>query len=322
MCTLFQGRALLQSHRWINPLTFAAHALAVRLPRLRPVCAPVYVMSTGRTGTTVLGDILSRHDDVAYLNEPKALWHSAYPGGDVIGSYSRKPGTIRLDASQADAAVQQRFRRLYGAVLAATGRRRIIDKNAELTFRFHFLRAIFPDARFILLTRNGHDACASVHRWSQTHGRQRSGLTVDWWGVNSRKWHLLVDELAADEPMLADRVEQLHAIEDQTDRAALEWALVMRQGLRLAEKHSACVQAVSYEQLTRQPRATLEAILRFCELSIQESVLAYGEQVLRVNPPKPALRLHPLIQPLFDQAMRELDVAGLGQAGVAGDEAR
>ena len=44
---------------------------------------PVFIIGCGRSGTTIFGTVLSKHQDVAYLNEHRRLWFSAYPETDI-----------------------------------------------------------------------------------------------------------------------------------------------------------------------------------------------------------------------------------------------
>ena len=114
---LFEGRPLTTKGRWINPLVAAHFALEKRLPQLRQVKQPVFILGTGRSGTTILGLILSIHRDVGFLNEPKALWHSVNPADDLIGGYSEDPGKYRLSADCATDELQRRATNCTGPIL-------------------------------------------------------------------------------------------------------------------------------------------------------------------------------------------------------------
>lgn len=94
----FEGRPLTTRGQWINPIVFAGFATARALPQLRSVKSPVFILGAGRSGTTILGILMSMHRKVGFLNEPKAMWHAATHGGeDLIGSYDRGPGCYRLN---------------------------------------------------------------------------------------------------------------------------------------------------------------------------------------------------------------------------------
>lgn len=303
---LFEGRPVTTRGQWINPLLFKLFALEKRLPQLRRVKQPVFILGTGRSGTTILGVVLSMHREVGFLNEPKALWHAIYPDEDVIGSYSRGPARYRLDASAANDEVRRNAHRLFGAYLAAVCSRRLVDKYPELVFRVPFVRRLFPDARFIFLVRNGWDTCASIDKWSVRCGERKNGEVHDWWGVNRRKWNLMLRELVAPDPYFAEIAGVASGFERHTDMAALEWVVTMREGLRRMEQNGDCILMVRYEDLTENPRKILSEIATFADLPDDATFLDYGQSVLHGAPRHEEFALHPVLQPVFDETMQAL----------------
>jgi predicted ATPase len=202
---LFEGRPPATRGKWINPLVFANFALDMRLPQLRKVEKPIFIIGMGRSGSTILGMLMSMHRDVGYLNEPKALWHAVYPHEDIHANYSKGPARYSLDESAATEEVRRRAHRLLGAYLWAVASSRVVDKYPELVFRVPFVRAIFPDARFIFLVRNGRDTCRSINQYVEQKGIQKpDGGTQNWWGANTRKWELMLKQLVPKEEALAD----------------------------------------------------------------------------------------------------------------------
>ena len=294
---LVEGRPLGARGHWINPLVFALSRGALRLPQLREVRRPVFIVGIGRSGTTVLGTVLSMHRDVGYLNEPKALWHAIHPGEDVLGHYANGPARYRLDERDASPRTRAAAHKLYGAYLALTRSRRAVDKYPELVFRVPFVRALFPDARFLVLARNGWDTCRSIAAQSEIH---------DWWGVNDRKWKLLVDEVAARDRIFEGVTGELPALRSPIDRAAVEWIGTMREGRRLTEALPEASLTVRYEELVTRPGRTLSAILDFCDLSRDENCLRYGKTRLSPAPAKPPVELHASIRQLFEETMTAL----------------
>jgi len=307
---LFEGRPLTTRGQWINPLVFAHFAVEKRLPINRKISKPVFILGTGRSGTTILGIVLSMHRDVGFLNEPKALWHSVYPEEDLIGSYNRNHARYRLTAADASDAVIQAAHRIYSAYLSATFSRRIVDKYPELIFRIPFVRAIFPDAKFLFLTRNGWDTCHSIMHWSQRLGRQRNNETHDWWGVNRRKWDLLTDEIVARHDDLSTHVSAMKTWNEQVDMAAVEWIVTMREGLSLLNQFPDDILHVRYESLCSDPQSVMAQIVDFLELDgDDEPFLQYALSSLKPPVAKAACMLNPLIHDPFLKTMRELGYA-------------
>ncbi len=299
---LFEGRPLTTRGRWINPLVLAGYRLWGALPQRRAATDPIFILGLGRTGTTVLGTILALHRDLGYLNEPKALWHAALGDDDLIGSYSARPGRYRMGRHDADSGKLRRLRRYHGAYLRLAGCRRVVDKYPELLFRTGLLEAVFPEARLIILIRNGNDTCQSIEQWS---ARNAAGAD-DWWGRDRRKWRIMLEELVAPDPYFARALTAIRRFERHRDMAALEWIVTMREALRLRASATRGLFFLRYEDLARKPREQLAALFDFCALERDETVLDYAAAVLRPRPPYPAIELHPALQPLFDETMRTL----------------
>ncbi|NEQ22844.1 MAG: sulfotransferase [Microcoleus sp. SIO2G3] len=302
---LFEGRPVTTKGRWINPLIFTLFALKKRLPPLKKVEQPIFIVGTGRSGTTILGIVLSLHQDVGFLNEPKALWHAIYPHEDLIGSYSCEAAHYRLSAKDVTDEVTQSAHRLFGAYLTAVASKRVVDKYPELIFRTSFVRTIFPDAKFIFLVRNGWDTCQSITGWSKRFGVQDKDEVHDWWGVNYRKWHLLVNQLVATNPNFKSITEEVRSLNRQTDMAAVEWIVTMKEGLRLMQE-SDSIYKLHYEELTSHPDKSLTQLLEFCELPTDKAVFDYAHQILAPAPPHKSFDLHPAIRPLFEDTMTAL----------------
>jgi hypothetical protein len=306
---LFEGRPLTTRGRWINPLVFGLYRLARRLPQLSRVTAPIFIIGSGRSGTTALGVVLSMHPAVGFLNEPKALWHVVYPGEDVLGNYSRGPARFRLDADDATAEAKAAAHKLYGAYLAATASARVVDKYPELVFRVPFVRALFPDAKFLFLIRNGWDTCASIARQSQVTGARSRGEQADWWGVGDRKWTLLVDQLVTADSALHDRADEIRAFQSERARAAVEWVVTMNEGIRVREALPAAVFTLRFEDLIAGPESVLREVLAFCGLPPDRRCLDYGRSVLTSRQPARKFEMHPSIAPLFRETMASLGYA-------------
>lgn len=313
---LFEGRPLTTRGRWINPLVFAWLRLLAFLPALRRVQAPVFIVGTGRSGTTLLGVLLSMHRDVGFLNEPKAIWRGAYADEDLVGNWGVAAARYRFGAADATPRARRALQRRYGGWLRFSGTTRLVDKYPELIFRLPLLLALFPDARVVWLQRNGDDTCRSVVNWSTQHGSERDGQREDWWGLDGRKWRLLVDEVAATDADFAPHLAWLRSEASPLDRAAVEWMLAMREGLRLQTRLGPALVTVRYEDLQRAPRATLQALCAACALPDDEMALCYAERVVRGGEGESGTAARPVAD-LLDPRLRPLYAAVSAQLGYA-----
>ncbi len=303
---LFEGRPLTTKGQWINPLIFKMFAIAQKLPQLKKVQKPIFVIGTGRSGTTVLGVVLSMHEQVGFLNEPKAIWHTIYDHEDLIGSYSQDKANYRLDADDVTQSTVNTANRLFGAYLTAVASSRLVDKYPELVFRVPFVQKIFPDAKFIFLVRNGWDTCQSIDNWSKRLGTDVKDDTHDWWGVNNRKWHLMVDQIVATNPDLQPHLATIKNYSDHTNMAAVEWIVTMQEGLKLVDRFGDNIYLLKYEDLASQPKNSLQNLLDFCELPPDEKMFAYAESTLSTRQNYQPFSLPPEITPVFEKTMAEL----------------
>ena len=300
---LFEGRPLTTRGRWINPLVFAAHRLWSWLPMTTKDVRPIFILGVGRSGTTILGTILGMHRDVGYLNEPKALWQAALGDDDVIGSYSDAPGRFRMKATDASSIKRLRLHRSYRAFQRLSGSRRVADKYPELIFRTAFVDQVLPDAKKLVLVRNGAETIQSIRNWSERKGTYHDGLHHDWWGLDDRKWTLMVEQLIEPDPFFAPALDIIPTLTDHLDRAAIEWIVTMRELASLRAAKCPGLMVVHYSDLVARPQLTLEVISSYCGLRDDPKMFAYAKSVLKPAKPYAAPRLHPAIQPLFDETM-------------------
>jgi hypothetical protein len=304
---MFEGRPLTTRGRWINPIVFGHFAIEKRLPQLKPVDRPVFILGTGRSGTTVLGMVLSMHREVGFLNEPKALWHAVHAGEDLIGNYCNDEARYRLGAEDAIAEVRRNAHRLFGAYLASTFSRRLVNKYPELIFRVPFVQAIFPDAKFICVVRNGWDTIQSIEEWQGWVRQHRADASHDWWGHNRRKWRLLVEQVLPEHPDLAPLAASMRDWTSHSAMAAVEWIVTMREGLSLLRQYPDVVLRVDYERLCVEPRQVLETIAGFLGLAPDDDAfLQYGVQTLRPVKPRPPCPIPDVLNDSFNQIMRLL----------------
>lgn len=304
---VFQGRFLTTRHRWLNHLILAELTCLKHLPQLKSVKKPIFIVGTGRSGSTILGKVLSMHRDVGFLDEPKAMWYVLDSREDVNGHFDRGPAQYYFDRQDVTAELRQAAHRLFGAYLTLTRSKRVLDKNPEMVFRIPFVRTIFPDAKFIFLVRNGWDTIASITNWSKLYGRQVKGKTEDWWGVNQRKWCFMLEQLIPTEPLLSQAYNKIESFSRHADMAAVEWIVTMQQGLRFMQSMPDCMYLVRFEDLTQHPRKTLEKLVTFCELPDDTVFLSYAQHMLEPVASKRPMSISLTIQTAFLKTMRALN---------------
>jgi hypothetical protein len=187
---------------WIEAVTASRVSFgpAQRVPPGHHLEAPTFILSSPRAGSTALFDALRRCTDA---------WTVAGEGkGMIEGVPALHPAALafdshRLDAAAATAPSQVAVRAGFLAAIEDRSARRwldlaaderperprLLDKTPENSVRAPFLLATFPDARFIVLLRDGRATVSSLHQaWSHDGFVNLVSLPGGWPGG----WHFLL----------------------------------------------------------------------------------------------------------------------------------
>ncbi|MEJ2609107.1 MAG: sulfotransferase [Candidatus Thiodiazotropha sp.] len=301
----YEGRPLTTKGRWINPLLLGLFKIQSVLPFAKAIHKPVFILGTGRSGTTILGVTLGIHKDAGFLNEPKLIWSYLYDSEDLIGSYQTKPASYRLDANQVTDEIIKKAHRVLGHYLNFSLSTRVIDKYPELIFRTEFVKKIFPDAKFLFLYRNGYDTCHSINNWSKRLGVTINNETHDWWGLNNRKWHLLCDQIVAYDEALGPHLNIIKKYTDHELRAAVEWIVTMKEGIKLLSESPESVMGVQYEKYVSDPDFR-QQVLQFCDLNEDSNFTDFTNIVLKEVQPRQKISFPSEIEGEFCNVMTKL----------------
>src|SRR5687768_7444339 len=110
---------------------------------------PVFIVGCGRSGTTALGRLLGDHPDVRYLNEPRKIWRID-PRTDV--GTGEATSQASLDLYDIEQPVRAEIRKAMFKRVPPEGR--LVEKTPVNSYRIDYLRALFPNGRFLHLLRN------------------------------------------------------------------------------------------------------------------------------------------------------------------------
>lgn len=124
------------------------------------------MLGAPRSGTTLLADVLSLHPDVTVISEPRLVWRfgndrrsdqlrAADATGRVVAHIHASFSTMLAERGLAERGLAERG-------LAERGGTRLVEKTPANAVRPRFVAAVFPDARFLHITRNGWGAVPSM----------------------------------------------------------------------------------------------------------------------------------------------------------------
>jgi hypothetical protein len=120
---------------------------------------PLFIIGCARSGTTMLERLLARHRDVADWSEANMLW-------DPVGYYwsmsRRETPPLWVDPyafigrwRKENALRGVEIRAAFGMFQTVTGKAFLLNKNPQNLFRIPDVLALFPEARFVHIVRDG-----------------------------------------------------------------------------------------------------------------------------------------------------------------------
>ncbi|WP_221583746.1 sulfotransferase [Microbacterium sp. G2-8] len=141
----------------------------------------IFVGGMHRSGTTILADILSSADDAAGLDGSGAhmgegqFLQDVYPVDNSFGGVTRWAFDPRTHMTEVDAQPDM-ARRLWDAWSPWWGddAQFLVEKSPLNIVRTRFLAEVFPQAKFVIVTRHPIAQSLAVHKWARTV-RERAG---------------------------------------------------------------------------------------------------------------------------------------------------
>lgn len=135
---------------------------------------PVFILGSPRAGTSVLGRLLEAHPALCHVKEPRLVWRYGNDHrSDVLAAECARPEVANHIRSYFKSKVDE-----SGADL------RLLEKTPSNSLRVPFIEKIFPNAKYVHITRNGFDASLSIrHYWLQftkgvSQGRRGSSQSI------------------------------------------------------------------------------------------------------------------------------------------------
>ncbi len=244
--------------------------------------APTFIVGCPRSGTTILGEILSQHPSVFYLFEPRPMWIGVEPRLNVWGE-GADGGQLAWGTKDYDSRTAVRLRRWFHFARTIGGKPRLIEKLPLNVFRLPWMAQVFPAARFVHIIRHGRDAAISL---AALIARR---FPPGYWETH---WNYRMFEAYAEmHPDLHHALENARKAPDNYGRALLAWTCAIHAGLRARPLSGERLLEIHYEDLIARPRQTLETLLTFAGLPPAHQVTDYAQDALHprsLHKPDPA----------------------------------
>lgn len=275
----------------------------------------IVIVGAPRSGTNMLRDVLTSVPGITTwpCDEINPIWRH---GNRDLPSDELTPDLARPEVTS---YIRRRFDRVRRPDAPY-----VVEKTCANSLRMGFVRAVLPDARYVLITRDGIDAAASsTRRWhapfdlrytaakarfvpwgdvlpyaarfvaGQIRGRAgtTSGQVSGWWGPRPSDYRALMAEHPLDE------------------LCAVQWQRCVEASFRdLEDLPDDQLFHVVYEDFVRDPQTQLERLGQFLEIPAVGEAAGAGE----VSPasigkgrtslgPEAVERLETLVRPTLDR---------------------
>lgn len=211
-----------------------------RNPLAELAAPPIFVVGVPRSGTTWVADILGAHPNVARVPGETHLF-DRYLSGFARIVERRWDRTDVLLSRAVDPELLTRELRLFASrILAAAlgpGDRYLVEKTPNHLIVMPFIAAVFPEARFVHVIRDGRDVFVSARARSRSRGDPAA-----WQGSAVRN--------------------------------ARRWSDYLRQADRDADALAGRIMEIRYEQLKADPLLTYKRLFDFCGIAVDDQTLA------------------------------------------------
>ena len=225
--------------------------------------SPIFIIGCGRSGTTVLGNTISYHHEIKYLNEPRKIWHKAYPEFNIWKQNVTKP-KLRIQKEDICPKKTNQLKTIFFKEQVISNSKILLEKLPINCFRLNFLHQSFPNAKYIYLTRNGLEVSYSISKKIEKE---------NWY--TGEKENLLIN--LAHEGKIKFPVN----INNQ-EKGMLEWRLSMEYSHKFFKHfNSKNYLHFSYENFIKEPKIILKKIFDFLELTFSDELIVRATKNIR-----------------------------------------
>lgn len=301
-------RFALNAGRWANYARLRREARRIARgpldPRaMLPVC---FVVACGRSGTTILSDVINAHPAVRFLFDPGHLWECIDTRTDLTALNSPPRGKrVFFGADDFEPGHRDAYQRLIASAGDPGVHACIVEKSPINSCRIGWIERLDPDAKYIHIARNGLAVSRSIEQIS-IHPTYRVAFRPhydQWWGEKKVKW-----------PTLAEQGEargyapgETALLTEERQRGAYEWVVSLSEIRRARETLGDRLLEFTITDLTNDPAGTLTRVA--AHLGIDPSQAWLDQARSMIKPEHRAegyeLRLPPALREDFNRLQRE-----------------
>jgi Sulfotransferase family len=235
----------------------------------RQLDRPIVVIGSPRSGTTLLGNLLGEHPQVAHLVEPRLTW-----------KYGNDAKSDMLRPEDARPEVCRHIRRTFAKIVEDAGKERLLEKTPSNALRMEFVERVLPGCLFVHIIRDGIESVLSIRGFWQRYARgfEKSKLGERLREINPRRAPYYFKEFVrrampqrfsglVGQPVWGPRIPGIDGLLKDLnvlDVCCLQWRMSVESacyyGRQLpADRYLEC-------RLEDMSLELLESVLKFCQL--------------------------------------------------------
>ena len=239
----------------------------------------VILAGAGRSGTTILKDVLSKHKDIdSFEFEMNSLWKMG----------NEKIEHDRLSINNLMTSDRKNIKKFISRASANNGKKIFIDKTVANVMRLHFISELLPESKIIYLERDGRAVAVSASkRWEAKEKNVYYIRKILAMPLNA-KISIIFSKLKSLLNIFDNKVHEPTwgalwpdyeiSIKDKTtiEKCALQWnesVLMARSDLSLIDNKRYI--KVRYENILADPSQEIKKIIEFLELDFYPSFQDY-----------------------------------------------
>jgi hypothetical protein len=234
---------------WVHATKAAIEAVGFTL--WRPIWGgqrlerPIFLIGCPRSGTSISAVLFARHPDVANVSEAGEIWDPH--------RYANPEADHHWTAADVTPDDTARLHSRFEFARRIRHRARFLNKHPRNSVRIEYLQAVFPDALFIHIIRDGR---AVVRSMLAMYEREPARKAVPMGNFcKPPNWRLYLRD-------------------DPVEQAALQWREIVLYVLGKRDELGARYHEYRYEDLCQDPRRVLGQAMAFAGLRTGEDVLA------------------------------------------------
>ncbi|MBD3305653.1 hypothetical protein GF339_04680 [candidate division KSB3 bacterium] len=272
---------------------------------------PLILIGAARSGTKLVRDLIAHHPDVSKIPyDINYIWRL---GNEHLPHDELSPDMLTPQ-------IRRRIVRYCGR--HSEGNAVLIEKTVSNCLRIPFVHAVFPEAKFLHLVRDGRDVVESVYRqwlappdWRYIVQKALTfPLTLAFTYAMRYAWQVWIQLLTANKHRSGtwgpryQGIDQDVGIRDVLEVCALQWKRSVETAVRdLKYIPEAQVMTLRYEEFIFNPRQCFEQIAAFVGINPHHYSTLNLQHVSSENIGKGFKNLHPeqiaLVWPIIRQTL-------------------